>query len=93
MLAVRVQGTEGMLEYRADMGAVWPAADRVDDVSTLTVDGHPEPFEHRDAPAEQMAELARCIADGTAPETGADEGLAALRAVLEAAGEPQEVTS
>jgi predicted dehydrogenase len=91
MLAVRVQGTAGVLEYRADMAAVWPAADRVDSVSTLTVNGEPVPFEPRDPLADQMAELARCIETGATPETGAEAGIAALRAVLDAVGEGEAV--
>jgi predicted dehydrogenase len=91
LLAVRVQGTGGVLEYRADMGAVWPAADRVDSVSTLTVDGEAEPFAPRDPLTDEMAELARCIEDGSAPETDADGGIAALRAVLDAVRESEAV--
>jgi predicted dehydrogenase len=80
-----------VLEYRADMGAVWPAADRVDSVSTLTVDGEAEPFAPRDPLTDEMAELARCIEDGSAPETDADGGIAALRAVLDAVRESEAV--
>jgi hypothetical protein len=34
-------------------------------------------------PAEELAELARCVRTGVAPETGAAEGIAALRAIRE----------
>ena len=43
--AVRLQGTRGVLDYRADLGAVWPDAERVDEVSTITVGGEPVAFE------------------------------------------------
>jgi predicted dehydrogenase len=36
--------------------------------------------------AEELAELARCVRSGAAPETGAAEGIAALRAIREALG-------
>jgi predicted dehydrogenase len=91
LLAVRVQGTAGVLEYRADMAAAWPAADRVDSVSTLTVNGEPESFAPRDPLADEMAELARCIETGEPPETDADGGLAALRAVLDAVRESEAI--
>ena len=35
VFSLRLQGSEGVLDYRADLGAVWPAAERVDEVSTL----------------------------------------------------------
>jgi predicted dehydrogenase len=34
--------------------------------------------------AEELAEFARCIRGETEPETGAEEGIAALRCVLDA---------
>ena len=45
------------------------------------VDGEPVAFEERDMLAEELAEFARCVRTGAAPETGADEGIAALRAI------------
>ena len=52
-----------MLDYRADLGAVWPAAERVDEVSTLTLNGEPVAFEPRDMLAEELAEFgAACAA-------------------------------
>jgi predicted dehydrogenase len=84
--AVRLQGTGGVIDYRADLGAVWPAAERVDEVSTVTVDGDPVAFEPRDMLAEELAELDAAIRGDAVVETGADEGIAALRVILEAVG-------
>jgi predicted dehydrogenase len=84
--SLRVLGTSGVLEYRADLAAVWPDAERVDEVSTVTVDGEPIGFEPRDMLAEELAEFGAAIRGETAVETGAAEGLAALRVVLEAVG-------
>jgi 1,5-anhydro-D-fructose reductase (1,5-anhydro-D-mannitol-forming) len=89
VFSIRLLGSEGVLDYRADLGAVWPAAERVDEVSTLTVDGEPVEFEPRDMLAEELAEFGAAIRGKAAVETGADEGIAALRIVLEAvAGVP-----
>jgi len=85
--AIRLSGTRAVLDYRADF-SVWPDAKRLDAVTTLTLDGEPVAFEERDMLAEELAELGRCVRTGAAPETGAAEGIAALRAIrtaLEAA--------
>jgi predicted dehydrogenase len=84
--SLRLMGSDGVLDYRADLGAVWPAAERVDEVSTLTVDGEAVAFEPRDMLAEELAEFGAAIRGEAAVETGADEGIAALRVVLEAVG-------
>jgi predicted dehydrogenase len=84
--SLRLLGSDGVLDYRADLGAVWPAAERVDEVSTLTVDGEDVAFESRDMLAEELAEFGAAIRGEAAVETGADEGIAALRVVLEAVG-------
>ena len=81
--AMRLSGTRAVLDYRADF-SVWPDAKRLDAVTTLEVDGAPVAFEERDMLAEELAELARCVRTGAAPETGAAEGIAALRAIREA---------
>jgi predicted dehydrogenase len=78
--AIRLTGTRAVLDYRADFG-VWPAAERMDAATTLTLDGVPVAFEERDMLAEELAELARCVRTGAPPETGAAEGIAALRAI------------
>jgi UDP-N-acetyl-2-amino-2-deoxyglucuronate dehydrogenase len=78
--AIRLSGTQAVLDYRADF-SVWPDAKRLDAVTTLAVAGEPVAFEERDMLAEQLAELAHCVRTGAAPETGAAEGTAALRAI------------
>jgi predicted dehydrogenase len=82
-LALRLQGTEAVLEYRTDL-SVWPDARALDGATTLTLAGEPVPFDERDMLAEELAEFGRCIRDGGAPETGAGEGIMALRAILDA---------
>ena len=44
--------------------------------------GEPVAFDERDMLAEELAEFGRCIRGEAEPETGADEGIAALGAVL-----------
>lgn len=82
-LSLRLLGTEAVLDYRTDF-SVWPDAGALDGVTTLTLDGEPVDFEERDMLSEELAELARCIRGEAEPETGADEGLAALSVVLQA---------
>jgi hypothetical protein len=58
-------------------------------VTTLTVNGEALEFEERDMLAEELGEFGRCIRGEAEPETGADEGIAALSVVVEAlAGQP-----
>jgi UDP-N-acetyl-2-amino-2-deoxyglucuronate dehydrogenase len=82
-LALRLQGTEAVLEYRTDF-SVWPDARALDRVTTVTVGGEQVGFEERDMLADELAEFGRCVRDGGAPETGPDEGIHALGAILEA---------
>lgn len=82
-LSLRLLGTEAVLDYRTDF-SVWPDARALDGVTTLTLDGEPVEFEERDMLAEELDEFARCIRGEAEPETGADEGLAALTVVVEA---------
>jgi predicted dehydrogenase len=82
-LSLRLLGTEAVLDYRTDF-SVWPDARALDGVTTLTLSGEPVDFEERDMLAEELAELGRCIRGEAEPETGADEGIAALSAVLQA---------
>jgi hypothetical protein len=56
-------------------------------VSTLSVDGEAVPFEPRDMLAEELAEFRAATRGEASVETGAEEGIAALRIVLEAVGE------
>jgi UDP-N-acetyl-2-amino-2-deoxyglucuronate dehydrogenase len=82
-LWLRLQGTDGILEYRTDF-SVWPDAQKLDAATTLTLNGEPVEFTERDMLAEELAEFGRCITDGATPETGAAEGITALRAITEA---------
>jgi predicted dehydrogenase len=88
--AIRLSGTRAVLEYRADF-SVWPDAQRLDAVTTLTLDGAPVAFEQRDMLAEELAELGACVRGRGVPETGATEGIAALRAIREALGDEEQV--
>jgi UDP-N-acetyl-2-amino-2-deoxyglucuronate dehydrogenase len=91
--SLRLQGTAAVLEYRTDL-TVWPDAQAMDGATTLTVAGERVEFDERDMLAEELAEFGRCIRHGLAAETGAHEGLAALRVVLDAlAGREQEVAA
>ena len=72
-----------MLDYRTDI-SVWPAADRLDSLTTLTLGGEPVEFDVVDPLVAELDEFARCIRGEATPETGADEGIAALRVILEA---------
>jgi hypothetical protein len=72
-----------VLDYRADF-SVWPDAQALDRVTTLALDGEPLDFEERDMLAEELGEFGRCIRGEMEPETGADEGIAALSVVLQA---------
>jgi UDP-N-acetyl-2-amino-2-deoxyglucuronate dehydrogenase len=84
-LSLRLLGTEAVLDYRTDF-SVWPDAQALDGVTTLTLSGEPVEFEERDMLVEELAEFGRCIRGEAEPETGADEGIAALAIVLEALG-------
>ena len=90
--SIRLLGTTGVLDYRVDLGSVWPRAELVDDATTLTVDGEPVDFEPRDMLAEELADFGRAIRGEAPVETGADEGIAALRVILDAVGEPAEAS-
>jgi predicted dehydrogenase len=82
-LSLRLFGTEAVLDYRTDF-SVWPDAQALDRVTTLTLGGEPVDFEERDMLAEELAEFGRCIDGAGEPETGADVGIAALSTVLQA---------
>jgi predicted dehydrogenase len=82
-LSLRLLGTEAVLDYRTDF-SVWPDAQALDGVTTLTLAGEPVEFEERDMLAEELAEFGRCIRGEAEPETGAEEGIAALAAVVQA---------
>jgi predicted dehydrogenase len=82
-LSLRLLGTEAVVDYRTDF-SVWPDAQALDGVTTLTLAGERVEFEERDMLAEELAEFGRCIRGEAEPETGAEEGIAALAAVLQA---------
>jgi predicted dehydrogenase len=82
-LSLRLFGTDAVLDYRTDF-SVWPDARALDAVTTLTLGGERVEFDERDMLAEELAEFGRCIRGQAEPETGADEGIAALGAVLQA---------
>jgi UDP-N-acetyl-2-amino-2-deoxyglucuronate dehydrogenase len=88
-LSLRLLGTEAVLDYRTDF-SVWPDAQALDRVTTLSLGGEPVDFDERDMLAEELAEFGRCIRGEAEPETGADEGIAALSAVLDALETPAE---
>jgi predicted dehydrogenase len=88
--AIRLSGTRAVLEYRADF-SVWPDAQRLDEVTTLTLNGEPVAFEPRDMLAEELAELGACVRGRAVPETGAAEGIAAVRAIRAALGDEERV--
>ena len=82
-LSLRLFGAEAVLELRTDF-SVWPDAQVLDAATTLTLGGEQVRFEQRDMLAEQLAEFGRCIRGEAEPETGAEEGIAALAAVRQA---------
>jgi predicted dehydrogenase len=82
-LSLRLLGTEAVLELRTDF-SVWPDAQALDGATELTLGGERVEFDERDMLAEELAEFGRCIRGEAEPETGADEGIAALAVVMEA---------
>ncbi len=88
-LSLRLLGSEAVLDYRTDF-SVWPDAEALDGVTTLTLDGDRVQFEPRDMLADELEEFGRCMRGEAEPETGAREGLAALGAVLEAISSDRE---
>ena len=84
-LWLRLQGTEAVLEYRADF-SVWPDTLALDRSTELLLGGEHVAFDRRDMLCEELEEFGRCITDGATPETGAEEGLTALRAIEHALG-------
>jgi UDP-N-acetyl-2-amino-2-deoxyglucuronate dehydrogenase len=84
---LRLYGDKAALEYEIDM-AVWPRAHEADGATTLTLRS-PDwtervGFERRDPLAEELDELARAVRGEVVFETGPDEGIAALRVILDA---------
>ena len=88
-LSLRLLGTEAVVDYRCDF-SVWPEAEALDGVTSLSLDGEPIDFEERDMLAEELAEFGGCIRGEAATETGAREGLAALGVILQALAAERE---
>jgi predicted dehydrogenase len=82
-LSLRLLGSDGVLEYRTDF-SVWPDAQALDAVTTVALGGETVEFDERDMLAEELGEFGRCVRGEVEPETGADEGIAALSVVLQA---------
>ncbi|HEV8250713.1 MAG TPA: Gfo/Idh/MocA family oxidoreductase [Gaiellaceae bacterium] len=84
---LRLYGSDAVLEYEVDM-SVWPRADAADAASRLTLrtqeERQPVAFEPRDPLREELEEFAAAVRGDAVPETGAEEGIAALRVILEA---------
>ena len=85
---VRVGQTLCIIEAMKMMNQI--ESDKEGKVTAILVkNGEPVEFEPRDMLAEELAEFGAAIRGEAAVETGADEGIAALRIVLEAvAGVP-----
>jgi len=81
--SIRLLGTDAVLDYRTDI-SVWPAAERLDSMTTLGIGGEVADFEQVDPLVDELEELGRCARGEAVPETGADEGIAALRVILDA---------
>ena len=81
--SIRLLGTDAVLDYGTDI-SVWPAADRLDSMTALTLAGEVVDFEQVDPLVDELEELGRCARGEAVPETGADEGIAALRVILDA---------
>ena len=85
---LRLYGDRAALDYELDL-SIWPRAHEADAASTLTLrtpDGGAEAvaFAERDPLADQLEELAKAVRGEAAFETGPDEGIAALRVILDA---------
>ena len=84
---IRLFGTEAVLDYAIDM-SVWPHAEKADGASMLVLrrtDADEQiDFPQRDPLAEELAEFAQAVRGDGQPETGVDEGIAALRVIEEA---------
>ena len=82
-LALRLLGTEAVLDYRTDF-SVWPDAQALDAATSVTLADRAVAFDECDMLAEQLAEFGRCMRGEATPETGPAEAIAALGAVLQA---------
>jgi UDP-N-acetyl-2-amino-2-deoxyglucuronate dehydrogenase len=84
---IRLYGTGGTLDYTVDM-SIWPNPDMIEQVTSLTLqtadDQEQITFEPRQMLIEELEEFAQCVRGEAIPETGADEGIAALKIILAA---------
>ena len=64
--SIRLFGNEAVLDYRTDI-SVWPAAAKLDAMTTLTVGGEIVEFEHVDPLVDELEELGRCAAVNRRP--------------------------
>lgn len=84
---IRLYGTEGTLDYTVDM-SIWPDPDRIEQVTSLTFQTEDSlekiAFEPRQMLIEELEEFAHCVRGDAIPETGADEGIEALKVILAA---------
>jgi predicted dehydrogenase len=84
---LRLHGTHATLDYELDM-SVWPRAELADEATTLSLrsaEGESSvEFPRRDPLAEELEEFGRAVRGDAVPETGAEEGLAALKVILDA---------
>jgi predicted dehydrogenase len=90
---LRLYGTAAVLDYEVDM-RVWPRAELVDGSTRLTLrtaEGSTAvDFPRHDPVAEELEEFGRAVRGAASPETGPEEGLAALKVILDALpGEPR----
>src|SRR4029078_7575534 len=88
--SIRLLGTDAVLDYRTDI-SVWPAAEKLDALTALTVGGEAVGFHHVDPLVDELEELGRCVRGEATPETGADEGIAALRVILDAVADQSQL--
>jgi predicted dehydrogenase len=82
--SLRLYGSQGVLEYQTEL-SIWPDAGRMDEATTLTLrtrtGSEQVDFERRNMLVDELAEFAHCVRGEAEPETGAQEGLAALAVI------------
>jgi predicted dehydrogenase len=84
---IRLYGSEGILEYVVDMSK-WPVNKFLDTMTTVTLQRgdlrETVDFSPSDMLVDELEEFAQCIHGEAVPETGAEEGIAALKVILAA---------
>jgi len=85
--SLRLFGTRGVLTATTEM-SIWPEAQKMDPSTHLTLwtsEGERAvDFEMHDMLVDELEEFARCVRGEATPETGAAEGLQAVRVILAA---------